>query len=227
MYVRTKQACAELGITAETLRRYAKRGYINTIRTDGNQHLYDVDSYKKTKEEERTKGAGPRQPTASSTKAKVVYCRVSSSKQKADLERQVQRLSEKYPDHEICKEIASGINFKRKALYRLLERALSGELQEVVVAHRDRLCRIAWDHFEWLFEKLGVHLKVDGNDHNDASSSEQLADDLMSIVHVFSSRHYGVRSQRRKSKTPRNEAESEAEDRVPEREAAESEADSD
>jgi len=226
MYVRTKQACAELGITAETLRRWAKRGYINTIRTDGNQHLYDVDSYKKTKEDERIQGAGPRQLTQT-PKAKVVYCRVSSSKQKADLERQVQRLKEKYPDHEIHKEIASGINFKRKALYRLLERALSGELQEIVVAHRDRLCWIAWDHFEWLFTKLGVHLKVDGNDHDDASSSEQLADDLMSIVHVFSSRHYGVRAQRRKNKTPQNEAESEAEDRVPERKEVAAGSDSD
>ena len=103
----------------------------------------------------------------------------------------IKYMQEKYPEHEVVTEIASGINFKRKILKRLLDEAINGNIQEIVVAHKDRLCRISWDHFEWLFSRLGVNLIVDdGEEH---SPESELADDLFSIIHVFSCRHYGQR----------------------------------
>lgn len=192
-YVKTKEACDRLGIHPDTLRNWAERGIIKTIRTVGNHRLYNLNDYIESQKFPIKE---------SSTKQKILYCRVSSSKQKEDLERQVEKLSEKYPKHKIYKEIASGINFQRKQLYRILDLCFSGMVEEVVVAHRDRLCRLAWDHFSWLFDKLGVRLLVDSDDPKDRSKNEELADDLMSIVHVFSCRHYGARRALRKTKSP-------------------------
>jgi len=72
-----------------------------------------------------------------------------------------------------------------------MDEAIKGNVTEIVVAHKDRLCRIAWDHFEWLFLKFGVNIIVD--DREEHSPESELADDLFSIIHVFSCRHYGCR----------------------------------
>jgi putative resolvase len=133
-------------------------------------------------------------------KEKYIYCRVSSSNQKEDLQRQIDYLKERYPDHQIVKDIASGINFKRKGLNKIMARAIEGAVEEVVVAHRDRLCRIAFEHFEWLFEQYGVNLIVE--DKQEHSSEKELSEDLFSLIHVFSARHYGLRRKYTTRKSP-------------------------
>jgi len=85
-----------------------------------------------------------------SKRRKIAYCRVSSQKQKKDLLSQKSFMQEKYPDHEIFSDIGSGINFKRKSFRKLVQLVLQGSVQELVVSHRDRLCRIAFSFFEWL-----------------------------------------------------------------------------
>lgn len=75
-------------------------------------------------------------------KKKVCYARVSSSKQKRDLERQIENLKKHYPDHEIISDIGSGVNYRRKGFQAILERVYSGDnIGEVVITHKDRLCR--------------------------------------------------------------------------------------
>ena len=191
-YVKTKEACKHFGVHPDTVRKWAKEGRIEYTRVGvGGQRLYNLESFNTRIE--------PIQKVCE-TKKKFIYCRVSTSKQKDDLERQVEYLKEKYPTHEVIKEIASGINFKRKGLNRLLDQCLEGMVSEVVVAHKDRLCRISFEHFNWLFDKFGVRLIVDCEDSK--STETELANDLMSIVHVFSSRHYG---ERRKYTTKRSQ----------------------
>ena len=73
-------------------------------------------------------------------KKKIAYCRVSSKKQADDLERQKNFFTTKFPDYELVTDIGSGINWKRKGLKTILESAMSGDISELVVAHRDRLC---------------------------------------------------------------------------------------
>ena len=186
-YVKSKIACKELGVSDATLRNWAKQGRIKFIRNgERSCRLYDIESI----QPEMLTVA-----TVETEKKKYIYCRVSSGKQKEDLQRQIKYLKTIYPDHYVVKDIASGINFERKALTKLLDESLRGMVSEIVVANRDRLCRIAWKHFEWLFQRLGVNLVVE--DQQDLNPEEELKDDLMSIVHVFSCRHYG---QRRKSR---------------------------
>ena len=182
-YVRPKIARDYLGITNQTLQIWGDEGRIHTIRGRGGHRLYDLDGFIKKEASAE----------AQTDRKRYIYCRVSSGKQKEDLERQVQYLSEKYPTHIVIREIASGINFKRKALQRLLDEITRGTVEEVVVAHRDRLCRIAYEHFIWLFEKYGTTVVVDSEHDRTASAEQELAEDLLSIVHVFSSRHYGQR----------------------------------
>ena len=177
-YVKPAEASKKLGISVQTLRIWADDDKIKYIRGPGNGRLYDITSITK-------------EPELKTTGKKYIYCRVSCSKQKEDLERQITFLQNKYPDHTVVKEIASGINFKRKQLQRILDEAIKGSVKELVVAHKDRLCRISWDHFHWLFLRLGVNIIVE--DREEHSPEQELADDLFSIIHVFSSRHYGQR----------------------------------
>ena len=84
-------------------------------------------------------------PRKKPTKRNICYCRVSTSSQKEDLERQVEFFRCKYPNHEIIKDIGSGLNFKRKGFNSILDFAIKGDIGEVVVTHKDRLGRIGFE----------------------------------------------------------------------------------
>ncbi len=122
---------------------------------------------------------------------RVCYCRVSRSHQREDLKRQVAYMQERFPDHEIITDIGSGINYKRPGLQALLGHAMCGALEEVVVAYRDRLARIAADLIQWVLESKGCRLVV----LNSAVGTIEadLADDLLAIVNVFCCRANGRR----------------------------------
>jgi len=124
----------------------------------------------------------------------VIYARVSSSHQKeaGDLQRQVEDLQESYPEHNVIKDIGSGLNFKRPGLQALLEQVYSGTVSEVVVRHKDRLCQYGLEILEFIFKKAGTKLVVLSNEQE--TSTKELADDLLAITTVFVARHNGQRS---------------------------------
>jgi len=123
-----------------------------------------------------------------------IYTRVSSKKQMDDLFRQVESVSRpEYSEYVLIKDIASGINFKRKGLQTILDSCLQGTIGEVVVAYPDRLCRFGFDLIELLVTKAGGKITVLGNIET-KTSEQELADDLLSIVHIFSCRQMGRRS---------------------------------
>jgi predicted site-specific integrase-resolvase len=87
-------------------------------------------------------------------------------------------------------DVGSGINWKRKGLKTILEQAMQGNISEVVVAQRDRLCRFAFELLEWVLRTNKVKLVV--LDEEKGSSTEQeLAEDILSIIHVYSCRKMG------------------------------------
>lgn len=176
MYVSSRKAAKELGLHANTLRKWAKNGAIKHIITASGQRKYDIDSYLGKTYECIT----------------VCYCRVSSYKQKDDLCRQVEFMRSKYPKSEIIKDIGSGINFKRKGLSAILERAMSGDKLEVVVAHKDRLARFGFELIRYIIERSGGKLVV--LSQTVFSPEDELTKDLLSILHVFSCRMHGLRN---------------------------------
>lgn len=180
-YIPLRKAVEILGLHPNTLRKYADEQIIPTIKNAGGQRLFDVESY--------LQSVG-----ASST---LCYCRVSSSKQKDDLRRQVEKLKELYPKAEVIQDIGSGLNFKRKGLLALLERLHKGEKFTLVVAHRDRLARFGFDLIEFLVEQNGGEILVLNEDLGKSKESE-LKEDLLAILHDFSCRVNGARSHQSK-----------------------------
>ena len=164
-----------LGISANTLRKYANNGQIFHIRTPTGQRRYDVDQHLRSSKERKI----------------VCYCRVSSIKQRDDLSRQVSFMQEAYPKAEIIQDIGSGINFKRKGLSSLLDRLASGEKLLVVVAHKDRLARFGAELIEFFIKRNGGELMV--LDRTVFSPEIELTQDLLTILHVFSCRANGLR----------------------------------
>ena len=175
----TKKTCEILCIHPNTLRKWANEGKIKHIKTDAGQRRYDVTSFLQS----------------SSDRRKIVYARVSSRNQKDDLASQVRELRERYPDHEVIEDFGSGLNFKRKGLQALLDAIMSGTVAEVVVAHRDRLCRFGFELIEHMADQYNCRLVV--LNHTSLSPQAELTQDLLAILHVFSSRLYGLRRYRR------------------------------
>lgn len=179
-FLPTGKACKILGIHPNTLRSWYKSGSIQGFTTDKGRFFVDIRSVK----------TNHSQPTTDN-KVKICYCRVSSRQQKADLEKQVEHLKAIYPHHEIVKDIGSGLNFKRPGLQKVVEQVLSRNVSEVVVAHRDRLCRFGFDLLQFIFETSGAKLVV--LDATQLSPERELQQDLLNILHVFSCRMYGLR----------------------------------
>ena len=139
----------------------------------------------------------PEETKAGQTKQHILYARVSSLKQKPDLERQVAALQSAFPGRAVVTDIASGINWQRQGLNTLLERASKGDLGSITVAHRDRLCRFAYELLEHVFKLFSVEIHVvhAPATADDATSEQQeLAEDLMAINTVFICRQQGRRA---------------------------------
>ena len=193
VWIKPKEAAEILRVTPITLIRWDKEGKINSSRTPSGQRRYDLQDIKNH--------AGVYTPYNKKTqKHKVCYCRVSSQKQSDDLERQKDFFRHKYPNHHMVTDVGSGLNWKRKGLQTILEQAMSGNISEVVVAHRDRLCRFAFELLEFIFKHNGVKLVV-LDKTNDQSSSSELTDDILSIIHVYSCREMGKRRYRKQKTT--------------------------
>ena len=99
---------------------------------------------------------------------------------------------ENYPTYEIISDIGSGINWKRRGFQSLLERVNRGDIEEVVVFHKDRMARFGFDLVESIFKLNNTELKIHEREEN-KSCEEELAEDLMSIVTHFSCRQMGKR----------------------------------
>jgi predicted site-specific integrase-resolvase len=191
-FVKNKDACKALGITRKTLIQWEDDGIIQVIRPRKNgARLYNI---KKLKNNLLNTDIDKKQK-------KICYCRVSSTKQKDDLQRQIEFMQDRYPDYEIIKDIGSGINWSRSGLCKLLRLSKFGEIEEIVVAHKDRLCRFSFELLEFVFKLNGTKIVVlDNEKHNiTTSSSEELAEDLLSIIHVFNCRQMGQRRYKKSS----------------------------
>lgn len=172
MYVPPRVAARHYGVHVDTLRRWDRQGKIKVQRVQGGNRRYFIP-------DERTG-------------RKIVYARVSSSKQKPHLLHQVAYLEKKYPSHKVITDIGSGINFRRPGFKTILDGVFERTIEEVVVSTRDRLARFGFDLLEDIFAKFGAHIRVDDTGPH-RTPDEELANDLLSVVTVFTARHHGRR----------------------------------
>lgn len=181
----------KIGVSVKTVQRWDKSGKIPARRTLSGYRYYT---------EEDVRLAQGLEPLERERKT-IVYCRVSSSGQKPELVNQVTAMSEYCasrgitPD-EIITEIGGGLNFKRKKFLSTIFLMLAGELDFIVVEHKDRLCRFAFEFIEELATANGCEILVANQEST--SAQQELVEDLLAVVHCFSCRLYGLRSYTKK-----------------------------
>jgi len=175
-----------LGVHQRTLYLWEKKGLINVIRTSGGKRLYDVDSYLKAHLPQKEK-------------LNIVYVRVSSPSQKNDLMRQKEMMHNLYPEHLVIEDIGSGLHFRRKGIRKIIQLAINGKINEVVVAHKDRLTRFGFDLIEFLIEKYsgGKIIILDKKEINDPH--EELMSDMFQLMNCFVARMNGLRKYKKEN----------------------------
>jgi predicted site-specific integrase-resolvase len=185
--MRPHQFAQKLGISVKTLQRWDKSGQLPAKRTPSNHRYYTDDDL----------NVALGLQSQPSKRKNVIYCRVSSSKQKAELDNQRRAMEAFYlakgieVDEVIC-EVGGGLNFKRKEFLRIIFMALEGKVATLGVAHKDRLCRFAFELIEALFERGGAKIIV--ANQTSLSPQQELVEDMLAIIHCFSCRIYGSRT---------------------------------
>jgi predicted site-specific integrase-resolvase len=127
----------------------------------------------------------------------IAYARVSTPGQKPDLRHQVAALRAYCQAHEIAvdewvEEMGSGLNYQRKQFNRIMEEIELGRVRRLIIAHKDRLVRFGFEWFAAFCQRHGTDLVIVNGDT--LSPEQELVQDLLSIVHIFSARLYGLRS---------------------------------
>ena len=188
-YYTPKEASEKLGVHWQTLKNWEKQGKIKSIRSPGGKRYYDINDFI-NKIENKTIN---KELNDILERKKICYCRVSSYSQKKELENQIKYMTRKYPKHEILYDIGSGINFNRPNLNKIINYAIKNELEEIAISYKDRLCRIGYELIEKIFKEYSnINIIIENNEIK--SSEEELTNDLIEIITVFSSKLYGIRS---------------------------------
>ncbi|MDY0960821.1 IS607 family transposase [Massilia sp. CFBP9026] len=191
MMLKTGAAARRLGVTPKTLQRWDRCGTFSPLaRSPTGLRLYS-----ETQIAERIGLQSRPAPYRI-----IGYCRVSSAAQKPDLRNQ-RRVLEEFctarglANVEFIEEIGGGLNFKRPRLLELTDAIGRGEVRTLVLAHRDRLTRFGYEWFEHIAHEHGCELLVLNQER--MSPEQEMVQDMMTIVHCFSSRLYGLRNYRR------------------------------
>ena len=130
----------------------------------------------------------------------IGYCRVSSHKQKDDLQRQIENVKTymyaKGYQFDVIKDIGSGINYNKKGLNQLIDMITNSEVEKVVVLYKDRLIRFGYELIENLCNKYGTTIEI--IDNTEKTEEQELVEDLIQIVTVFSCSLQGKRANKAK-----------------------------
>ena len=130
----------------------------------------------------------------------IGYCRVSSHKQKDDLKRQIENVKTymyaKGYQFEIITDIGSGINYNKKGLNQIIDMVTNSEVEKIVVLYKDRLIRFGYELIGNLCNKFGTTIEI--IDNTEKTEQQELVEDLVQIVTVFSYRLQGKRANKAK-----------------------------
>ena len=190
-FLTIRQAAEYLGVSTQTLRRWEKEGKIpSPMRTEGNQRRYDLN-----------KIAPLKRNTSDIERQTIAYARVSSHDQKDDLQRQ-KKILEMYCaaqgwNYQIIADLGSGMNYRKKGLKKLLDGIMNAHVGRLVLTHKDRLLRFGAELIFSICESRAVEVVII-NQGDEPSFEEELAQDVLEIITVFSARLYGSRSRKNK-----------------------------
>ena len=172
-----------LGVSAQTLRNGDKKGKLHPHHTSSNGYRYY--SHEQLNQVMNVK--------PNLDRIVIGYCRVSSNKQKDDLERQIENmklyLTAQGKPFEIISDIGSGINYKKKGLKELMKRISQNKVDKVVVFYKDRLLRFGFELVEYIASLYDCNIEI--IDHTEKTEQQELVEDLVQIITVFSCKLQG------------------------------------
>jgi predicted site-specific integrase-resolvase len=204
-FVSGLKASEILGVHQRTLYLWDKKKIIDTIRTPGGKRLYNVKKYLSSIEKNKSNVSYVNNPSINSkfiNKNNYIYARVSSIGQKEDLERQIKLLSNLYPDYKIITDIGSGMNLNRKGLRKIIDEAINNNINEIVIAYKDRLCRFGYELIEDIIKKYSNGKIIIIEDIKKKEIKEELVDDVLQIMNIFVAKINGMRKyEKNKMKT--------------------------
>lgn len=184
--MKAKQVLDLLAITRPTLTKYVKNGWIEVEKLKNGKYWYSEKSVYSFLNKKMDKKI-------------VIYARVSTQKQKNDLENQIELLKKYcfengYQINKIYKDIASGISYeKRNDFFVLLDEVQSGKIEKIIITYKDRISRIGFDFFSRLFEKHGTKIEVISEIGNLKLDSEEIFEEIITLIHAFSMKLYSKR----------------------------------
>ena len=175
-----------LGVSAQTLRNWDKNGKLHPHHTSSNGYRYY--SHEQLNQVMNIK--------PNLDRIVIGYCRVSSNKQKDDLERQIENmklyLTSQGKPFEIISDIGSGINYKKKGLKELIRRISQNKVEKVVVLYEDRLLRFGFELVEYIASLYNCDIEI--IDNTEKPEQQELVEDLAQIITVFSCKLQGKRA---------------------------------
>lgn len=175
-----------LGVSAQTLRNWDANGKLHPHHTSTNGYRYY--SHEQLNQVMNIK--------PNLNRLTIGYCRVSSHKQKDDLERQIENvktyLIAKGQPFEIISDIGSGINYKKKGLKELIKLITQNKVEKVVILYKDRLLRFGFELVEYIASLYNCEIEI--MDNTEKSEQQELVEDLVQIITVFSCKLQGKRA---------------------------------
>ena len=175
-----------LGVSAQTLRNGDKNGKLHPHHTSSNGYRYY--SHEQLNQVMNIK--------PNLDRIVIGYCRVSSNKQKDDLERQIENmklyLTAQGKPFEIISDIGSGIDYKKKGLKELMKRISQNKVDKVVVFYKDRLLRFGFELVEYIASLYDCDIEI--IDHTEKTEQQEIVEDLVQIITVFSCKLQGKRA---------------------------------
>ena len=193
----SKEVANLCGVTIHTVCMWRKEGRLPFMKINDRVILHKIEDVekllnKKIFSEENTK-----------KRKNIIYARVSTSKQKDDLKKQIQILNDFCNSNgiiidEIFTEIASGMNEDREEFNKIIDLVINKEIDKIYITFEDRLTRFGFKYFENLFDKFDTQIVVLNNKINNESFEEELSNDLISIIHHFSMKMYSNRRKKLK-----------------------------
>lgn len=185
------EAAKELGVSVDTVRRWADAEKLKSVRApSGHRRFYLADIKRLT----------PRELQQLDKRITINYARVSSHDQKQDLVRQVQVLesfsSANGWQFETIQDLGSGLNYNKKGLQKLLKRIMQGDVGRLVLTHKDRLLRFGAELVFAMCEEFETEVVIVNKSHEETTFEQELVPDMMELIAVFSARLYGSRSQK-------------------------------
>lgn len=175
-----------LGVSAQTLRNWDAKGKLHPHHTSSNGYRYYS--------QEQLNQVMNIKPKLD--RLVIGYCRVSSNKQKDDLERQIENmkmyLTAQGKPYEIITDIGSGINYNNKGLKELIQRITQNKVEKVVVLYKDRLLRFGFELVEYVASLHDCNIEI--IDNTEKTEQPELVEDLVQIITVFSCKLQGKRA---------------------------------